>query len=577
MVFKWTQPKQTSKIEDKIKNIVEDATKERHLRRQRRVSDQYSESEDEEEVNYQELIKSAYAIKKESKSRSNADIYYKIVANDLEKEKARLLTEFEELQTTANLLNSKSHRKGDLRNIEKLRELVQGQDTVEEQIENEKLRIRAVEDELTRVEKETTQKRKEIGGINHAHIKQQQTTHSIKCLEDRLHKTTVEYNELTAENNRLREGIDHLRKERKKFNTQYKRYKSQLGSAKQEQRSLTEKSMIAFDQTDDANSKMAAVSERESKNNAQNMNELRELLRHIDHDTSVKDFLVTKSQDRSAQAEALAQSRRAATQNKFEAAAEKTLNEYQNAIKEVKELTGANSFEGIVDHYLKMEEANYAKFNFINEMTNQLQETQDKIKLIEQEIAALSAASDRSVEENQIQLNELKADRDGIKASIENTANAAEDSQKEISRISSKIIEIFDFLECDKKEIQAKLGSDSASLDPQTLLMYISGMESKITELLAEHLAFHALTESRSDESQKSNSAKKSTSSKSVKAPLVVELIKTEEIEVDTEAIIPVSNIRQLAAVSIVEKEIERERERQAQLASEKKDTPKIN
>jgi len=90
-------------------------------------------------------------------------------------------------------------------------------------------------------------------------------------------------------------------------------------------------------------------------------------------------------------------------------------------------------------------------------------------------------------------------------------------------------------------------------------------------------LAFHALTESRSDESQKSNYAKKSTSSKSVKAPLVVELIKTEEIEVDTEAIIPVSNIRQLAAVSIVEKEIERERERQAQLASEKKDTPKIN
>lgn len=90
-------------------------------------------------------------------------------------------------------------------------------------------------------------------------------------------------------------------------------------------------------------------------------------------------------------------------------------------------------------------------------------------------------------------------------------------------------------------------------------------------------MAYHALTESRSDESQKSNSAKKSTSSKSVKAPLVVDLIKTDEVEVDTEAIIPVSNIRQLAAVSIVEKEIERERERQAQLASEKKDTPKIN
>jgi len=126
-------------------------------------------------------------------------------------------------------------------------------------------------------------------------------------------------------------------------------------------------------------------------------------------------------------------------------------------------------------------------------MTNQLQETQDKIKLIEQEIAALSAASDRSVEENQIQLNELKADRDGIKASIENTANAAEDSQKEISRISSKIIKIFDFLECDKKEIQAKLGSDSASLDPQTLLMYISGMESKVRHYFIVHTKINSL------------------------------------------------------------------------------------
>ena len=123
-------------------------------------------------------------------------------------------------------------------------------------------------------------------------------------------------------------------------------------------------------------------------------------------------------------------------------------------------------------------------FLVINEMTNQLQETQDKIKLIEQEIAALSAASDRSVEENQLQLNELKADRDGIKASIENTANAAEDSQKEISKISSKILEIFDFLECDKREIQARLGSDSASHDPQTLLMYISGMEAKVSHLI---------------------------------------------------------------------------------------------
>ena len=116
-------------------------------------------------------------------------------------------------------------------------------------------------------------------------------------------------------------------------------------------------------------------------------------------------------------------------------------------------------------------------------MTNQLQETEDKIKLIKQEVAALTAASDRSVEESHRQLNALKLDRDGIKASIENTANAADDSQKEVSKISSTILDIFNFLECDKKEIESRLGSDAAGVDPQSLLMYISGMEAKVNSI----------------------------------------------------------------------------------------------
>lgn len=550
-------------MDEKIKSIVEHACKERQRTRTRKTS-QSSDSENEEEQIHQELIKTVYALKKETKDKLMSDYGYSMQHDWYMKERVRLTKEYNEIHTTINLINSPYHQKRDLINIKKLKELAEGQDVVEDEIENEKLRIRETEEQINKIEQETAACRKNIGGIHNAHIKQQQTTHTIKCLEDRLHKTTVEFNELTAENQRLREGIDHLRQERKNFNMQYKRYRKQLGGCKAEQRTLTEKSTIAFDQTDDATSKMSALVERESKNNGQHLNELRELVRHIDHDSCTKEFLITKATDRSAQAEALVASRRYAAESKFEAIAEKTLNEYKRAIHEVMQLTGTNSFEEIIEHYVSMEDANFAQFNFINEMSNKLQETDDKIKLTLKEIATLSDKSNEMVETYQNKLNGLESQRDQVQASLQESTSAASKSTEEISQVTHLIEDIFKSLECDETSINSKLGANGAA---DSLMIYISEMEAKTSELLRCYQSMNAPTECKSDESQKSVT-KKSKSDKNQKAPQVVELPKIEEL--DAEAIINVRSIRKLAAVSIVDKEIEREKERQAQIAAEK-------
>ena len=61
---------------------------------------------------------------------------------------------------------------------------------------------------------------------------------------------------------------------------------------------LIEKSALAYDQRDEAEQKMAALKERNSKNLTQYHMEYKELLRQLDHDTCLKKFLLDKAEER---------------------------------------------------------------------------------------------------------------------------------------------------------------------------------------------------------------------------------------------------------------------------------------
>ena len=91
--------------------------------------------------------------------------------------------------------------------------------------------------------------------------------------------------------------------------------------------------------------------------------EYKELLRQLDHDTSLKSFLLGKAEERWEQAEEQIQQRKQSFEDRCEASAATTLNEYKKAFDDVRQITGATEPDELIEQFVKMEDKNFALFN----------------------------------------------------------------------------------------------------------------------------------------------------------------------------------------------------------------------
>ena len=214
---------------------------------------------------------------------------------------------------------------------------------------------------------------------------------------------------MLAQNAKLREDIQHLRNQRGIFDTIHKRLCKNLVGKKREQvrlesnqsgtgiarrattdltvnpsskpffqLELIEQSTQAFDQRDEAEQKMATLQDRNQKDLAQYNMEYKELMRQLDHDTALKKFLLDKAQERWELAESCANERKKNFEAKSERQAEKTLKvkpineivhmiffsiqEYLDAFRAIKTITGEDQNEKLVERFIQMEDQNFAMF-----------------------------------------------------------------------------------------------------------------------------------------------------------------------------------------------------------------------
>lgn len=81
----------------------------------------------------------------------------------------------------------------------------------------------------------------------------------IKVLENRLDKALVKFNEALAQNKRLRDMIENLRRERVVFDQIYKKLERELQHKKKEITGIVEISNIAYEARDQAQTEMSAL------------------------------------------------------------------------------------------------------------------------------------------------------------------------------------------------------------------------------------------------------------------------------------------------------------------------------
>jgi len=405
----------------------------------------------------------------------------------LEKEKT-------EIDTEMKLAASLKNRKQDNANTKDIKEFTKSQMDYSALIQKEKEAIRDVDREIAEIEHKIQEQRKAMGGVHNSHLRHFTTQHTIKVLENRLDKATREFNGLAADNRKLREDIQHLRSQRGVFDTIFKRLRKDMSHKKREQNLLIEKSALAYDQRDEAEQKMAALKERNAKNLSQYQMEYKELLRQLDHDTSLKSFLLGKAEERWEQAEEQIQQRKQNFEDRCEANAATTLNEYKKAFDDVRKITGATEPDELIEQFVKMEDKNFALFNYVNEVNNQVQKHEDEIKLLDKQISKCYVESNELLREKSETIAIESAKLAAAEAEMAKSDSGLKETADVMTQLKNGIKSIFEKIGCSSEAMSQHLGEQS-HVTNVNVLNYLAEIEDKSNDLLQQFMLVNLRTD----------------------------------------------------------------------------------
>jgi len=533
----------------------------------RAVSNYTESSVDEAVLLNQELAKRQreYRIMENEKKQKCLEM-----ENLMQKQKAaikQLEKEQTEVATEMKLAASSKNQKQDAENARLIKNFIDGQCQYNDLIQKEKDAIKEVDREIAEIEHNIQKQRKTMGGVHNSHLRHLTTQHNIKVLENRLDKATREFNGLTADNKQLREEIQHLRNQRGVFDTIFKQLHKDMRQKKREQNNLIEKSALAYDQRDEAEQKMTAVKERDHKNIAQYQMEYKELLRQLDHDTTLKKFLLDKAEERWEKAEAEIQRRKEAFENRQESAAATSLNQYKKAFEDVRQITGAEEAEELIDQFVKMEDKNFALFNYVNEVNNQLQKTEDQIKLLERDIGRSQADSKQLLEEKSKTIEKESAVLQHVQAEMEESEKKLVHTVEVMEHLKSGIGSIFETVQCSPDAMKANLG-DQSSVNASNVLQYLAEIESKTNELVQQYMLLSMTSTEKPEKLVKSATIKRAGD---CLGPPSFDLDGDNTSVKDVNSAVHINAVRKAAAASYIVREEERkEEERRKQQEKEK-------
>lgn len=424
--------------------------------------------------------------------------YCEEATNIVRKQKAEvelLEREKSEIEVKLDLAKSNQNQMMDRQNTLTLIELVRTRDEYEAQIKEERKRIQELDVQTQAMDKKISQQRRTMGGVFNADQKRLALRKKMLILENRLNKTMTKFNSVLHENSELRSNIDHLRQERALYDSLQKKLLRELAEGKQEMGELIEQSTVAYDQRDEAQNKMIALTERRDKDKIQYDNEMKELQRILDHDQKLKEFMTIKNQERNSQKAVEEQTKKKKKDGTKEETDEETITQYEEAFRRIREVKGDEDIDTLVTNFIKTEDENFALFNYVNELNNDVEIVAEQIENIQSDIDQFKTESSVMEQERQSVMNDLE---DKIKTAKEEADTATSkfgSSTKILTDLKDSVQEMFDKIGCSKAEIEELLGS-AAGVTDNNIVLYLSIIEQRTNELLQiQHYLQHKFYE----------------------------------------------------------------------------------
>ncbi|XP_043282011.1 coiled-coil domain-containing protein 63 [Venturia canescens] len=391
----------------------------------------------------------------------------------------RLEAEKADLVLAITTSKSRSNTRKDLMMDERLKCLLAKRTKYIEMIDNERQQIHELQEQIGKVSKEVTALRTKIRTDVESTEKMSKQEVVVSTLENRLDQSIKRFNLLVADNARLRKKIDGLLKERAQFNVQWTKMINELNTGKMIINDLIEQATVTFNQRDEELNKIHALRERGARDLKAHTSEMCELQRTLDNELKLQEFLGVKGQyrqtaDLNAKKEAERQAKKEEVRNKVAV--------YTDILKRVKEFTGEEEIDKLTSHFVKQEEENFALFNYVNELNDELEGLQSRV-------AQLRSAIDEARALNVHRGNQQAETLEKISKQLEEQTALADESEKSLAEcndVLEKLLKgietLFKSVRCDNSPILDLLG-DNSTVTMNNVMLYLGIIEKRITDM----------------------------------------------------------------------------------------------
>ncbi|XP_060533839.1 outer dynein arm-docking complex subunit 1 [Cylas formicarius] len=317
---------------------------------------------------------------------------------------------------------------------------------------------------------------------NHFQTRLSSGKKAVQMLQDRLDNMVKKFCAILSENKELREEIDHLLKQRNHFNETWEQLLKEINSAKKYVVDLIEQAIIAFDQREEWCSKLEALKTRAEMNHVAHSEEMREIQRRLDHYLTLREFLCVKGQKRVMKD--LEEKERKKKESEIQTL-EDQLEMYETTLKEIQQFCNEEEVERIAALFTKQEEENFALFNYVNELTHELETLNITLDDVRQRIDDQVELSRVRAEQRQCTVVSLQNELETAKKLADAEENEVRMAENSLSKVLEGIQEIFNVAECDSGPILKLLG-DEATINLHNVHIYLGKIEKKLSAVVTE-------------------------------------------------------------------------------------------
>ncbi|KAJ8911287.1 hypothetical protein NQ315_015290 [Exocentrus adspersus] len=400
------------------------------------------------------------------------------IIQTLKKEKQKILEDI----TVATCTNQK---RKDLKLTNQIYKLLEEYERYCKLVQEEKDNMKELEVQIKKLEQEI-RNMKPKSAVTEEDYRYRLTSgqQAVKTLQNRLDNAVKRFCALLTENKSLREDIDHLLKEMNHYNLVWEKLIKDFNSGKKYMVDLIEQATLAFDQREEWCSKLEALKKRAQNDFVAHSEEMREVQRQLDHDLTLREFLVVKGQRRILRdlEEKERMRKELEVQN-----LENQLQVYQDTLKQIQQFCQEEDTHRIASQFVKQEEENFALFNYVNELNHEIESLNITLADLKEKIEEQVELSQARAKERQATVKSLEEDFKETLRKADEDEDAVKKAQNELHDVLSGIENIFTLLNCDRGPILELLGATSG-ISLYNVKIYLGTIEKRISAIITKML-----------------------------------------------------------------------------------------